>query len=470
MNLRFTCLLLFITFVSSAQEGYKITCKINELKDSSIYLGYYLEEKTFVKDTARADKNGSFTFQGTKTLPQGIYFLIHNKKILFEMVVGHDQQFSMETSYSDYVGKMIVKGDEDNSVFFQNLIYQAKLQQEAKPFLSLMNDSAVSRGEKEKAKQALTTINEKVIAHYTSIFEKYPKTVTARIIKMNKPVALPEAAKKPDGTIDSYSQLKYYREHFFDNFDLGDELMLRVPKVMYWNKVNEYLTKLFVQHPDSLSPAIDALIAKAKVNKDTYRYLVWHCIVNYQQPEIMGLDEVYVNLVDKYIVTGGMNYWLDKKTVQNLKDYSDKVRRAMIGRPAPNLVMQDEHLFPRSLHDVKNKYTIIFFFKPTCSSCREETPKLVKFYNESKSKFDFEVFAVSTDTSMREMKDFIEDMKTSWITVNGPRSYTKKHFSDLYFAESTPTIYILDDRKKIIARKLGVEQLPDFFENYERLK
>jgi thiol-disulfide isomerase/thioredoxin len=141
--------------------------------------------------------------------------------------------------------------------------------------------------------------------------------------------------------------------------------------------------------------------------------------------------------VDKYIASGEMDYWLDKKTVQNHKDYASKVKRGLIGRTASNLMMQDQNLQPRSLYDLKNKFTIIFFFKPTCGHCREEAPKLVEFYNTSKKKYDFEVFAVSTDTSMKEMKEFIRDMKTPWTTVNGPRSYIKTHFSEVYFTETT---------------------------------
>ena len=56
-----------------------------------------------------------------------------------------------------------------------------------------------------------------------------------------------------------------------------------------------------------------------------------------------------------------------------------------------------------------------------------------------------------------------------WITVNGPRTYVGS-YHDLYDAMTTPTIYILDDKKKIIGKKLPVERLEDFFINYEKFK
>ncbi len=80
-----------------------------------------------------------------------------------------------------------------------------------------------------------------------------------------------------------------------------------------------------------------------------------------------------------------------------------------------------------------------------------------------------EVYAVSADTSMQKMKNYIKEMKMPWITVNGPRS-TVGSYQKLYDAFSTPTTYIIDEKKNIIAKKPPVERLLDFFENYERIQ
>ena len=130
--------------------------------------------------------------------------------------------------------------------------------------------------------------------------------------------------------------------------------------------------------------------------------------------------------------------------------------------------MQDLNFQPKSMYDIKAKYTILFIFNPDCGHCREETPKLVDFYNKDKAKYDLEVFAISTDTSMKKMRDFVKEFKTPWITVDGPRSYVKEHFSKLYHSDTTPTIFILDDKKKIIAKKIGVGQLDSFLKKHEK--
>ena len=61
-----------------------------------------------------------------------------------------------------------------------------------------------------------------------------------RIFKITKQIEIPEPPKKPDGSIDSSFQLKYYREHFFDNFDLADDALIRMPRPFYQEKLKDY--------------------------------------------------------------------------------------------------------------------------------------------------------------------------------------------------------------------------------------
>jgi peroxiredoxin len=171
---------------------------------------------------------------------------------------------------------------------------------------------------------------------------------------------------------------------------------------------------------------------------------------------------------NKYFASGEMDYWANAQLKKNLKDHADKLARGLIGKVGPNLMMQDQNLQPRSMYDIKKKYTILYFFDPDCGHCRKESPKLVDFYVRNKNRFDLEIFAVSADKSIQKMKDYIKEMKMTWITVNGPRTYLKEHYQNLYYAETTPTLYILDRDKKVIARKLPVEKLEEFLANYEK--
>lgn len=463
--------ILFLAFsqYGFSQTGYKLDFKIKGLKDTTVYLGYYYGESTYIKDTAKVNNLGAFNFEGKQALPQGVYFLVLNKTRIFEgFVIGKTQQFAMETSTEDYVKNMKVTGDEDNRLFFENMIFNMERHKDAEPFLKIIRDSTLKEDQKKEARAAFAKISDKVMAYQNDVIAKYPATMTARIFKSTKQIEIPEPPKRADGTIDSTFQLKYYRAHFFDNFDLADEALIRLPNPLYQQKLGEYLDKLFLPHPDTIVNEIKKLAARAKKNQETYKYLVYSCMFKYQNPEIMGLDEVFVHLYDIYFASGEMDYWVNPASKKGFKDYADKIRLSMLGKIAPNLTMQDVNLQPKSLYDIKKKYTIIFFFDPDCGHCREETPKLVDFYKKNNLKYNVEVFAVSADTSMKKMRDYVAEMKMPWITVNGPRSYTNQHYSKLYYAETTPTIYILDEKKKIIAKKPPVEKIEGFLENYEK--
>ena len=468
MKIRFILFLLICSVSAFSQSGYKINFKIKGWKDTTVYLGHFYGESTYLKDTARVNKSGEFFFDNKNTLPQGVYFLVLNKNKIFDFVVGSDQVFTLETEGPDYVPNMKATGDEDNKLFFENIAFNIERNKEAEPFMKIVKDSTLKEDQKKDAHAALNKLNEKVLAFQKEEISKYPKTMTARMLKASQMVTVPDPPKLPNGKIDSTFQLRYYRQHFFDNFDLSDDALIRLPQPVYQQKLKEYLEKLFVPQPDSITKAIHGLVEKAKRNEETYKYLIYSCLFMYQQPEIMGLDEVFVNLYDQYFATGKMDFWVTPKIKQNFKEHADKIRTCMIGHVGANLIMQDQNLQPKSMYDIKAKYTILFIFNPDCGHCREETPKLLEFYNKGKAKFNLEVFAVSTDTSMKKMRDFIKEFKTPWITVDGPRSYVKEHFSKLYHSDTTPTIFILDDKKKIIAKKLPVKQLEDFLTKHEK--
>lgn len=462
-------LLVLISGAAYGQTGYKLDFKVKGLKDTTAYLAYYNSEQTFLKDTAQVNNQGAFTFENSKPLQQGIFMLVLDKTPVMQFVIGLDQRFLIETNIEDYTKHMSVTGDEDNKLFFENANFLAAKYKETEPIVKVIRDSTLKEEAKKEAREQFKKASQEVLAFQGDIITKHPTTFTARFLKTMREIEVPEAPRRADGTIDSTWQFRYYREHYWDNYDLSDDALLRVPKPIYQNKVKDYLDRLFIQDPDTITKEIVRLAAKTKKNQETYKYFVWTCMTHYQSHKIMGLDEVYVNIYDKFIANGEMDFWLDKTSKQNIKEYVDKIRLSLVGHSAPNLIMQDKDLKARSMYDIKNKYTILYFFSPTCGHCKEETPKLVDFYNKSRAKFDFEVYAVSTDTSIALMRTFIKDFKMPWTTVNGPRSYVG-HWSKLYYAETTPTMYVIDAKRKIIAKKLPIEQLSEFFEKYNTMQ
>jgi hypothetical protein len=94
---------------------------------------------------------------------------------------------------------------------------------------------------------------------------------------------------------------------------------------------------------------------------------------------------------------------------------------------------------------------------------------MVEFYNKKKDELGLKVFAVCTDTSMAEMKKFIRKDQMNFINVNGPRAITP-HYSELYDIYSTPVIYLLDEKKIIISKRIEVDQIDGIIKHDIKMK
>lgn len=473
-------LFLLITTVISihaaaqTKPGYAIDFKVNGLKDTTAYLGYYLAEQAYIRDTAQVNSKGEFSFTGKTALQQGSYFLVLNKSRLIDIVIGTNQHFSLETDTVELrkrAGNVTVKNDLDNKLFYENQRHMAELNKKAEPHVKILRDSTLKdEAKKKSAQEAIKNIGEEDMVYKEKIIAEHPETMTARLFKTLKPIVVPDPPKRADGSFDSLYQLKYYREHYFDNFDLSDDALIRVEHSLYKKKVNEYLDRLYAQQPDTIANAITKLVLKAKKNPETYKFLLITLTSKYGSPEYMGMDEVFVWLYYTYYATGEMDFWASEKHKKNLKEFADNFCKSLIGKTGPNMIMQDANFQPKSMYDIKAKYTIVYFFDHNCGHCKKETPVLVNFYKKNKAKFNIEVFAVDIDTAMADMRAFIKTMGSTWITVNGPRTYLNSSYRDQYDVPSFPTLYILDEKKKIIAKKPPIEKLEDFLINYEKLQ
>ena len=84
----------YSSLMAQTRPGYELRFKITGLKDTTVYLGYYYAESTYVRDTARVNSKGEFVFDNKQALPQGIYFVVLDKNRLFDFAIGSNQHFA----------------------------------------------------------------------------------------------------------------------------------------------------------------------------------------------------------------------------------------------------------------------------------------------------------------------------------------------------------------------------------------
>jgi thiol-disulfide isomerase/thioredoxin len=461
-------LLLFISASSFSQlkNGYEIDITILGLQDSSIYLAYHLGDKQYIKDTIRLDRNGHGVIAGQEALPQGIYMIVLPGKKYFEMLVSKDQHFALSCSYNDYFNTLKFIGSNENSAFVE---YQKK-------WLTMQQQGTAIAKRIQNNKQNSDSV--KVLASIQKLQEdtmkKYLKTVIAAnnenllatLVNALLPLEVPEYSV-PAGVTNPDSvkwiwNYNYNKDHFFDNIDLTDERLLRTPILQA--RLNAFFTNVVIQSPDSINKEIDRVIQKCKSNYKVFQFVAVYLFNHFRESEIMGHDAVMVKLADDIYLSGKAD-WVSKEFKDDLRKQIDMIRPNLIGKKAENLVMDSYKGIFVSLYDVEKEFTILYFWEPDCGHCKEATPKLKAYYEKAKND-NIEIFAVCTTADKPKWTKYIEDNKLTWI--NGWDPQRSSRFDFFYNVQSTPLIYILDKNKKIIAKKLAVEDIESFLNNYRK--
>jgi thiol-disulfide isomerase/thioredoxin len=448
------------------KTGYEINVTINDLPDSTVFLAYHLGDKQFIKDTIKLDKSGHGIVRGQESLPQGIYMIVLPGRKYFEILMSDDQYFSVNCTFSDYFNTLKFAGSEENSSFIS---YQKKwiiMQQRASAISKRMQsnkqipDSLKILGPIQKLQE------ENMKSYLRNVIKENNGNLLAVLVKVMLPVEIPEITL-PAGTVnpDSVKWIRNYnynKDHFFDNVDFTDERLLRTP--ILYARLNAFFTNVLIQAPDSINKEIDKLIKKCSPDYKIFQFVSVFLFNHFRESEIMGHDAVMVKLADDIYLSGKAD-WVSKEFKSDLRKQIDLIRPNLIGKKAENIVMDSFKGTFVSLYDVEKEFTILYFWEPDCGHCKEATPKLKAYYEKSKD-YSLEVFAVCTTSDKAKWTKYIEDNKLTWI--NGWDPKRSSHFDLYYNVQSTPTVYILDKNKKIIAKKLAVEEIGSFIDNYRK--
>lgn len=468
----FTVLSIFCSltaFSGNTDDGYLIKIKVKGLKEgSSCILANYYGDKQYIKDSAKADANGEVIFKGTEKYPQGIYlFVPPHKQKYFDFIMEDIQHFSLETDSTDYIKFMKVKGSPENKFFYDYQNFLASKQKEIEPLRLLYKQIKDNKDSTKLLQDKISAIDKEVKGYKLDFIKNNPNTFVCKLMKAMEEPEVPEAPILANGVKDSTFAYRYFKSHFFDNLDFSDDRLLRTP--IFHAKIKQYMDKLTPQTPDSINIACDYLIEKAKVNKEVFKYVVYWLTYTYESSNIMGMDAVFVHIVEKYYVTK-QAYWVDSTQLYKITNRAFTLGPLLLGKKAPAITMMDSTGKYVSLYDVKAKYTVLIFWDHGCGHCKKEVPKLAELYHKTLTAKGVKVYAIETEDKPDEWKKFIKENKLDWINVHQPDQYQRAVTKKIYDIYSTPVIYLLDENKLIKAKRIDVEQLGNFIEVLEKEK
>lgn len=450
-------------------NGYLIHATIKPYKNTWMYLGSYYGQNKILTDSAWFDDNSEGIFKGNKKLPGGIYFFVTpNHTLLFEILMDSLQHFSIVAD-SAHIENVTVTGSEENILFGEYTKYLSRigpglnaLQQQLKTAKNASDSSEIKDQQKK--------LNSELNQYRQQIIDQHPGSMVAMFFKA---VKLPDVKEMPvteNGKEDSLAAWRYMKDNFWNNVDFSDDRLVHTP--FFDPKLNDYFKYYVSAEPDSIIPEVNYMLLSSRGGNDIHRYLLGKFTDKYINPEIMGQDKVFLFLFDNFFSKGD-TLWLNEKQKKYIFDRAYSLIANQINEPAPPLILQDTSGKAVSLYDIQAPFTFIVFWDPTCSHCKEQLPRVDSMYEAKWKDMGVAILSVNTnENTLDDWKTFIKEHDiTGWYQAwqtkekrQADEASGQANYRQLYDIFQTPTMYLLDEDKHIIAKKLSLEQYDSIIE------
>jgi thiol-disulfide isomerase/thioredoxin len=280
-----------------------------------------------------------------------------------------------------------------------------------------------------------------------SFEEAAKETIALHFIKANRPY-VPE----------SYESIEIYiqnlKTHFFDHVDFNNEV-LQSSNFLIERTLN-YVFGMSSESGDDVTQFkknIDDLCVAMKNSspeiKATLLELLWQQMVD------TGFEEVANYISETYLIVLAKSL-NDQELINGLELF----KSLSIGNIAPDFQIQIEENNTKVTNNLSDLNTaenyIVVFWSNTCAHCLKEIPLLQRFVNE-KEKGELQVIAIGLeDEPFGWRKETLKYPEV--IHVLGFGKWDNE-IGNSYNVTSTPTYFVLDKDKKIMAKPYDFEAL-----------
>jgi len=464
-----TAVLFFcIPTLLAAQDGYEIKVTLKPVKNEYIYLGHYYGKTLPIIDSVMLDENSQGVFKGPKKLGGGIYLIgFPDRSRNFEMLIDKNQNFSVIADTNDLETIQFVNSPEN----LQFREYQRYMNTNGRAMDSLLKlRSGASEADSVKLTKQLEELNAKIKKYRTDIIENDPNSLLATLMKAMKEPEIPYDA--PEAKTDSLFAYRYFKSHYWDGVYFFDDRLARTP--FFEGRIDKYFEQLVYPNPDSVIKEIDYMMSYATASEEMEKFLLLKFINRYLTPKYMWEDRVFVHLYEKYISQKEYS-WLSEKGKKIITDNVFTIYGNIVGNPASDIQLPDPSGKKTSLYSLKAPYTVVVIWDPTCGHCKEVVPDLDSAYHARWKAMGVKFFAMAKEThgTKEDWTKFIAEHKLNeWTHVYYSKADEQARvnnnipsYMQLYGVQSFPTLYLLDQDKNIVAKKLTMQQIDQILES-----
>ncbi len=432
------CFLGLLCSISSAQHS--ISGTVSPAEDFSWLIAYRLKpgSQVYVKDTKV--ENGAFTLALPADAKAGTYRIVYavpQEDFYFDIIYSGKEDVTL--AFKESTGAVFTESKEN--ILFQSYFSEVNtLEQELVNLYKTQNTKTKKYTELTKA---LTATQERYLEKSKGLF-------CHSFIAANNPFA-PKEYVPLDAYVDQRKQ-QYFKALDFSNEHLQSSTFL-TEKV-----VNYVMTALPLE---VLSAEDTEMVMEQNVNtvathtKEVDKNFQTHLFYNlWGQTSASGFnataDYIYNNFLKNLATTTGSS-----EITTAIEEYN----RTRLGAIPPDIEWKEGNATHKlSTTDGAAQYVLVFW-SSTCGHCLKELPKL---HDGIKANTTIKVIAVGLEEDTANWD--IETKKLGRFTHTIALGKWDSSYAEAYNIQQTPSYFVLDKDKKIVAKPEDYMEVLEFLE------
>lgn len=265
-------------------------------------------------------------------------------------------------------------------------------------------------------------------------------------ISIKKAFQLPEI---PSMIVNPEEKTKYLLSHYWDHFDFQDSTLIALPEMSEQAFVN-YLQILAYADQPTQQANIKAMLRKAEAGSPSMfsyftglyeKYL-------YDPNSPIRNEELYIPVLE-YMISSVSLKEINKVRPRHQLEIAQKNRP---GHPAIDFTYTLPSGKTGRLYGIAATYTLLIFYNPDCHECKNTveqlsaSPLINKLLKEKK----LQILALYPDENLSLWRNKLAEIPSAWMTAYDAGQ--KITHQNLYNLNAIPTLYLLDQNKKVILK------------------
>ena len=438
MNLTNVFFLSILCFSLFSKAQHSVSGNLSPAEDYKWLIAYKLnpDHQNYIADTAV--KNGTFSLIIPANAKTGMYRLVYavpQEEFYFDFIYNGKEDIVL--SFDSLKGLSFISSNE-------NLLYARYFNE----IHGLEKQIAQFYSEKNKDRNLLINLNKKLAAVQKSFETQSQGMLSGHFISANRPYI-------SSGYEDVETYVKHKREHYFDALDFNDQVLLGTDFLT--DKVVNYVFTALPQHEIPNKDKEPVIIENVKelarvlenvsaINKVQLFNSLWTKASDDNLHKVA--DFIYSNYLRSLATETNKSELLKKIETQN---------RLRLGAVAPEITWNEGSSTKKLSGLTGAKNYVIVFWSSTCSHCLQQLPE---FHKNLKGISNTKVLAIGLEDDdvtwkkeSAKLPDFIHGIALGkW----------ESPYADIYDIHQTPTYYILDNEKRIVARPDDYQEVIKF--------